>query len=272
MEIVEIIVLALVQGLTEFLPISSSAHLILIPVITGWADQGLAFDVAVHVGTLLAVVSYFRHELRALWASGWASLLKGQHDANSRLAWGIVVATLPVVAAGLLFNDAVATLLRSPLVIALASIGFGLVLWWAYRVGNGQRSETELHWRDIILIGLAQALALIPGTSRSGITLSAGLLLGLKPEAAARFSFLLAIPTILGAGSLQTVELLSDNTTPVDWTGLIVGCALSALAAYLCIHYFLKLLNRIGLMPFVYYRLALGALLLALIYRGALQM
>ena len=264
MDIVQIIVLAIVQGLTEFLPISSSAHLILVPQLADWPDQGLAFDVAVHLGSLIAVVAYFRKDIQQLWWGWWQSLTQKQHSSYSRLAWGIIVATIPVSVFGLAFNDAISTYLRSPLVIAATTIGFGLLLWYGDRAGTHQRSESEITWRDIIIIGFAQALALIPGTSRSGITLTAGLLLGLTREAAARFAFLLSIPTIIAAGSLETLKLVSDESVTVDWNSLIIGTVLSAISAYLCIHYFLKLINSIGLMPFVIYRLALGILLLVL--------
>ncbi len=261
MDILQVIVLAIVQGLTEFLPISSSAHLILAPRLADWPDQGLAFDVAVHLGSLIAVITYFRADIKQLWHGWWQSLTLRRHNLYSRMAWGIIVATLPVAVVGLVFNDAISTYLRSPLVIAATTIGFGLLLWYGDRVGSKQRQEADITWRDIIIIGLAQTLALIPGTSRSGITLTAGLILGLSREAAARFAFLLSIPTIIAAGSLQSVKLIRANSTAVDWNGMLIGTILSALAAYFCIHYFLKLINRIGLMPFVIYRLALGTLL-----------
>ncbi len=264
MDIVQIIVLAIVQGLTEFLPISSSAHLILVPKLADWPDQGLAFDVAVHLGSLIAVVTYFRKDIVQLWNGWWLSITQGQRSMYSRLAWGIIVATIPVSVIGLLFNDAISTYLRSPVVIAITTIGFGLLLWYSDYVGSNQRTDAEITWRDIIIIGCAQALALIPGTSRSGITLTAGLLLGLTRETAARFAFLLSIPTIVAAGSLETLKLVSTEDLVVDWNSLIIGTVLSALSAYICIYYFLKLINSIGLMPFVIYRLILGVILLML--------
>lgn len=261
MTLIHIIVLALVQGLTEFLPISSSAHLILVPVLSDWPDQGLAFDVAVHVGTLSAVVWYFRKEVMAMTRDWLGSCLERQHVGESRLAWAVIWGTVPVVVAGLLFNDLVDTVLRSPLIIAWATIGFGALLWLADILGQRQRNEHQLNWRDVVVIGLAQALALIPGTSRSGITMTAGLFMGLTREAAARFSFLLSIPTILLAGGYKGVQLL-NTAEPVDWMGMLIGVGLSALTAYLCIHMFLKLLERIGMLPFVLYRLLLGGVLL----------
>lgn len=270
MDWLQIVVLAVVQGLTEFLPISSSAHLILVPVLTPWPDQGLAFDVAVHVGTLLAVVLYFRRELRRMLGAWWRSLHGRRLDADARLAWAVLLGTVPVGLAGLLFKGVIETELRSALVIALASIGFGLLLAWADRRGGGTRSEYELGWRDVLIIGGMQALALIPGTSRSGITMTGGLLLGLSRQAAARFSFLLAIPVITLSGLLQTRDLL-ESAAPVAWGQLAAGTLLSALAALLCIHYFLRLVDRIGMLPFVVYRVALGLLLLVLWGSGALS-
>lgn len=260
MDLIQILALALLQGLTEFLPISSSAHLILLPELLGWQDQGLAFDVAVHVGTLLAVVAYFRVELRRMLGDWLGSLAGGGQTADSRLAWAVGFGTIPVGLAGLLFADAIELHLRSPLVIATTTVLFGLLLWWSDRSGARRRDEYSLNWRDVLVIGCAQALALIPGTSRSGITMTAALMLGLSREGAARFSFLLSIPVILLAGGFETHELF-QQAGPVDWRALGVGTLVSAVSAYLCIHFFLKLVARIGLTPFVIYRLLLGAYL-----------
>jgi undecaprenyl-diphosphatase len=265
MDWLQILVLSVMQGLTEFLPISSSAHLILVPVLTDWEDQGLAFDVAVHVGTLVAVVSYFHRELRVILRDGFTSIAQRRRVGDSNLFWAVGLGTIPVGLAGLLFKDVIETSLRSPLVLAMATILFGLLLWWADRMGKRERDEHGLGWKDIVFIGLAQALALIPGTSRSGITITAGLLLGLSRQAAARFSFLLSIPVILLAGGLYTVKLVQAGVE-VDWSVLIGGALLSGLTAYLCIHYFLKLLERIGMLPFVIYRLLLGAVLLVIFW------
>ena len=262
MDILQIIVLALVQGLTEFLPISSSAHLILVPVLTGWDDQGLAFDVAVHVGTLTAVVLYFRKEISKM-IFAWFASLKGKHSEDSKLAWGVLIGTIPVGIAGLLFKDVISEHLRTPLVIAATTIIFGFLLWYADWSGKRKRDEHTLSWKDIIFIGCAQAVALIPGTSRSGITITAGLLLGLTAPAAARFSFLLSIPVIVLAGGVETLEYL-EVASINDMNDLIIGALISAVSAYLCIHYFLMLLERVGMTPFVIYRLLLGIVLLSL--------
>jgi undecaprenyl-diphosphatase len=259
----QIILLAVVQGFTEFLPISSSAHLILVPWLTDWQDQGLAFDVAVHVGTLTAVIAYFHREL---WQMGrdWTSSLRcRQHRGESRLAWAVLLGTIPVALGGLLCGDWIEIYLRSPWVIAITTLAFGLLLWCSDLSGVQQRDEHSLHWRDVTIIGLAQALALIPGTSRSGITMTAGLFVGLTREAAARFSFLLSIPVILLAGAYQALAV-SQHPRPGEWGALLLGAVLSGISAWLCIHFFLKLLHRISFTPFVIYRLLLGVLILVL--------
>jgi undecaprenyl-diphosphatase len=263
MDFIHISLLAILQGLTEFLPISSSAHLILLPQLSGWEDQGLAFDVAVHVGTLSAVIWYFRHELVVMFRDWFSSLVQRKRIGDSTLVWAVGFGTVPVGLAGLLFKDVIETSLRSPLVIAWATIGFGLLLWWADANAKRLRDEHTIGWRDVVIIGIAQAVALIPGTSRSGITMTAGLALGLTRSAAARFSFLLSIPVILLAGGLNGIEL-AVSESPVEWSALIIGSVISGVSAYLCIHFFLKLLEQTGMLPFVIYRLGLGAVLLYL--------
>jgi undecaprenyl-diphosphatase len=257
MDNIQIITLALLQGLTEFLPISSSAHLILVPILTGWQDQGLAFDVSVHVGTLLAVLLYFRKEVLAMAAAWLGSFIGRGLNPDARLAWAVIFGTVPVVIAGAIFKDFVEQSLRSVVVIAVATIVFGLLLGWADLRGSRRRDEYSLTWIDVLVIGVAQAVALIPGTSRSGITMTAGLAMGLTRQAAARFSFLLSIPTIVASGLLLTLDLL-EQPDPVAWGVLLTGATIAAVSAYLCIHWFLKLLERIGMMPFVIYRLVLG--------------
>jgi len=261
MEIEQIIVLALLQGFTEFLPVSSSAHLILVPkIIQGWGDQGLAFDVAVHVGTLLAVMFYFRKQLGPM-AVDWTLSLSGKRNSeNSRLAWAVLLGTIPVGLAGLIFKDYIELNLRSTTVIASATIGFGLLLWWADARGARARDESTINIKDVLIIGFAQALALIPGTSRSGITITAALMMGLRRDAAARFSFLLSIPVIVLSGGLVTLDLIKEPI-PVDWVALGLGVVVSGITAFVCIHLFLKLLDKIGMLPFVIYRLMLGGIL-----------
>lgn len=261
----QIVVLALVQGLTEFLPVSSSAHLILVPVLSSWPDQGLAFDVVVHLGTLTAVMWYFRKDVSQLTIDWTQSCLKKQTVGESRLAWLVIIGTIPVGAAGLLLHDVVDNVLRSPIVIAWATIGFGLLLGVADYFGKNKNTQNEhqLSWKNGMFIGVAQALALIPGTSRSGITMTVGLFAGLTRQAAARFSFLLSIPVILMAGGYKTLKLIQEGNG-IDWLSIGLGYVLSALSAYICIHYFLKMLERIGMTPFVIYRVAQGLILLYL--------
>lgn len=257
----QLIVLAIVQGLTEFLPISSSAHLILVPLLLEWSDQGLAFDVAVHVGSLVAVVFYFRHEIKSMFKAWWHSLVGGKISANGRLAWWVILGTIPAVVIGYFGKGLVETQLRSPWVIAIATIGFGLLLWVADQTQSRHRNEYQLSLVQVMVIGCFQALALIPGTSRSGITITAGLLLGMTRRAAARFSFLLSMPIIFASGVLQTRDLVHSSVA-IDWGALLLAVALSAISAGLCIHLFLKLIDRIGMLPFVVYRLLLGAVLI----------
>jgi undecaprenyl-diphosphatase len=257
MDSIQIITLALLQGLTEFLPISSSAHLILVPVLTSWQDQGLAFDVAVHVGTLAAVVLYFRHELVTMAKAWLGSLLGRGMTLDGRLAWAVLFGTIPAGVVGFLAKDWIELYLRSPLVIAVATIGFAVLLGGADAWGRQNRDEYRITWLDIGIIGLSQALAIIPGTSRSGVTMTAGLALGLSRQAAARFSFLLSIPVIVLAGGLLTLDLI-QQPQDVHWNTLLIGTVIAALSAYLCIHYFLKWLQRISMLPFVIYRLVLG--------------
>jgi undecaprenyl-diphosphatase len=265
MELAQIIWLAIVQGLTEFLPISSSAHLILVPPLVGWPDQGIEFDVAVHLGTLGAVVVYFRGEIAEMTVAWWNSLMGRGLTPQAKLAWGIAIATIPVCIAGLLLKDFVESTLRSPLVIAWTTILGGLLLWVADGKGTRQHDETAMSWRHFLIIGLAQAVALIPGTSRSGITITAALMLGFKRDAAARFSFLLSIPVILLSGALVGKGLI-ESAQPVDWVSLGLGTAISGICAFICIHFFLVWIQRVGMLPFVFYRLALGVALFAIFW------
>ena len=267
MDWLQALALALVQGLTEFLPISSSAHLVLTTELFGWPDQGLAFDVAVHVGSMFAVLAFFAKDFWRLADGSWRGLRQQRWNADARMAGMLVVATLPAGVAGLFLAGWVEAALRNVAVIAWASIGFGLLMGyadWRSRRGAGRvRALTDMRWGQAALIGVAQALALIPGTSRAGITITAGLLAGFGHRDAARFSFLLATPLILASGALKGLDLaLGDE--PAHWPQLIVASAVAGVVAWLCIHYFLRWVERVGLMPFVAYRLVLGAALLAL--------
>ena len=261
MEWLQIFVLASVQGLTEFLPISSSAHLILVPVLTGWPDQGLAFDVAVHVGSLAAVLIYFRDDFAAMLREGLRLPPGAGPHGRVAFAWLVVVASIPVGVAGLAVGFGLSEALRDPIVIAAATIGFGLLLLVAERMGAKGRRIESIGIRDAIVIGCAQAIALIPGTSRSGITMTAGLLVGLTPTASARFSFLLSVPVILMAGGYEAQQLAA-GAADAQWSVLTAGALVTAVCAYACIHVFLRLIDRIGFAPFVAYRLVLGGVLL----------
>ena len=254
--------LALIQGLTEFLPISSSAHLILPSAIFGWPDQGLAFDVAVHFGALGAVILSLRVEIKRIMTAMLVGFGR-RYPRHARLGWLIGLATFPAVLSGLLAKDFVETSMRNEFVIALATVGFGLLLWWAH-YQRGRSGFGGIDLRQAVLIGCAQALALIPGTSRSGITLTAALWLGLSRRVAAKFSFLLSVPIILGAATLKINDLI-EVSEPVAWDTIVVGIIVSFLSAYLCIQLFLGWIQRIGLLPFVAYRLALGMILLVMV-------
>ncbi len=253
--------LALLQGLTEFLPISSSGHLVLLPRLIGWHDQGLAFDVAVHVGTLLAVLIYFHADVRKILMEWSASLAGNPATPHSNLAWSILIATVITGLAGWWFEDTVRGALRAPLPVAIATLVFGVLLGLADWLGRKRRGIEAVRWKGAVLLGCAQALALIPGTSRSGITISAGLLMGLTREAAARFSFLLAIPIIALAGGWQIRSLIAADAV-VRWGLLIFATFISATVALGCIHWFLTYLKVHSLLPFVIYRVILGVILL----------
>lgn len=266
----EIIVLALIQGVTEFLPVSSSAHLILPSEVLGWQDQGLAFDVAVHVGTLFAVMWFYRQRIFSMLSDNlvWAVNFKSPDNImtpNAKLMWFIGLGTIPAGVFGLLGGDWIEENLRSILVIAIATLVFGLLLGMSDKTAKEIKQSDGMSIKDILIIGFAQALALIPGTSRSGITMTAALFLGFKREDAANVSFLLSIPLILSAGALKTVELIHSDIV-VDWVAIIAGSAIAFIFAYCSIALFLKLLNKIGMMPFVVYRIVLAIILFAIVF------
>jgi len=253
--------LAFLQGLTEYLPISSSAHILLPKELLGWPDQGLVFDVAVHIGSLLAVLAYFRADLGRLFLASKASLRGSAMSPDARLAWFVVIGTIPAGIAGLLFSNLIELYARNMLLIAFTSIFFGILLWWSDNRPLARGGIEQLTLRTTLIVGLAQVLALIPGTSRSGVTMTAALACGLDRKAAARFSFLLAIPIIAASGLLKGGELLQDDAR-AQWGALAYGVLVSALVSFSCIHYFLKLIERMGFMPFVIYRVLLGVVLL----------
>lgn len=261
MDITQALLLAIVQGLTEFLPISSSGHLILVPVLLGWEDQGLAFDVAVHIGTLLAVMTYFRREITLIVKDTFGSIIGGERTQYSRLGWQVIFTTIPVGLVGLFLGDWIESSMRDPKWVALAMLIFAPLLWWVDKHNLRQRDIKSLNWRDIVFIGFAQAIALLPGVSRSGMTITAALMLGLSRDAAARFSFLLAIPVIILAGGFKMLELVQSDLS-IDWGLLLLGVSVSAVVAFACIHWFLGFVRRFSMLPFSLYLLALGLLIL----------
>ena len=273
MDWLQVVILSLIQGITEFLPISSSAHLIIPAQLSAWPDQGLAFDVAAHFGTLIAVIAYFRSELATMLAStlgapaqlraqGWRAVMSAQDgESDIRQVLQLVAATLPIVIVGFLAQDIIDSTLRSITVIATTTLVFGLALWYADSRPQQQKNMT---FPAALLIGLAQCIALIPGTSRSGITITAALMVGLGRTQSARFSFLLAIPTIFGAQllmmlDLSLAELLNDALV------MLSAATLAGLSAYVCIHFFIALVERTGMRPYVYYRIVLGLTLFGII-------
>tara|TARA_R110002110_G_scaffold271566_3_gene487050 strand:+ start:74240 stop:75052 length:813 start_codon:yes stop_codon:yes gene_type:complete len=254
-------ILSLIQGLTEFLPISSSAHLALFPLLSNHADQGIAFDVAIHLGTIVAVMYYFRYKIKWMWYGFWRSV--GRNPTTkpmgyySKLAWFLILASIPVAIAGATLHNHIESIARSPIVIGYASIIFGILLWVADAFSSKQPTLAKPTLKSTFVIGLFQVLAIIPGTSRSGITLTGGLFMGMSRKNAATFSFLLAIPTILMAGGYESLKLLGSTNT-VAWPYFLLGFSISSLTAFWCIHFFLKLINTVGILPFVIYRILLG--------------
>jgi undecaprenyl-diphosphatase len=256
------VLLGIVQGLTEFLPVSSSAHLILARAFFGWEvpeDFGLAFDVALHIGTLAAILTFFRREVAGMLRAVPSALSLGQ-DPSSRLVQRIVVGTVPIVLVGGLFNDVIEQQLRTPGVAAWTLAIGGLLMFAAERFGSSQRTEESLTWLEAILIGCAQACALVPGVSRSGATITLGLFLGYRRDAAARFTFLLAIPATMAAAAKEALELRHMDLSLWHAQLMLVGIVVSAIVGYLTIKYFLRFLAGHRLDIFAYYRWGLAGL------------
>jgi undecaprenyl-diphosphatase len=268
MTLVEAIVLGLVQGLTEFLPVSSSAHLALAPWLLGWEDPGLAFDVALHLGTLVAVAWYFRHDWIALARSALRlARMRRVETASDRRLLHLVAATIPAGVAGVLLKDHAETVFRHPAVMASALIALGIILWAVDRMAGTGRTLETLTARDAWLIGVAQICALVPGVSRSGSTLTAARALGLERGAAARFSFLMSFPIILAAVVLKLPEVLRDSGAVGP---LVAGIAAAAVSSWLAITVLLRFVSRHSFGVFAIYRIALGGLVFALLaWRGA---
>ena len=264
MPILHIVVLAVVQGITEFLPISSSGHLILVPIVFGWPDQGLMMDVAVHVGTLGAVMLYFWRDVAAM-AMGLVHLARGKWTPGAKLALWVILGTIPVVVAGFALNRYYPDGIRSMAVIGWATLGFGVLLYAADRLGGTGRRLGAMNLPQALVIGLSQILALIPGTSRSGITMTAARMLGFDRSDAARFSLLLSIPTILGAGVLKGKELYETGNAQLT-ADAYTAAGLALLSALVAIWAMMQWLRRSTFTPFVIYRIILGVVLLVFAY------
>lgn len=266
MEILKFAFLGMVQGLGEFLPISSSAHLILVPWLFNFKDPGLGFSVALHLGTLCSVLVYFRNDVWLLIKGFWHSLFKETRDFNDniyqKLSWYLIIASVPGAIVGKLLEEKAETVFRQPLLVALTLTLGGLVLWYVDSVSAKTKNLNKIGVRDSLVVGMSQALAIIPGISRSGSTMIAALALKFKREDAARFSFLMSMPIILGAGLLK----ISDFTKEVALDGLIVGFVSSAVFGFLAIKYLLKYLSSHDFKVFVWYRLALAFFVFLIFY------
>lgn len=267
----EAIVLGIVQGLTEFLPISSSAHLLILSQLFGWDDPGAAFTAVTQIGTEAAVIIYFRHEIAAILRA-WAKSIThadARHDPDARIGWLVLLGTIPIAVLGVLFKDQIETAARNLWLVACMLILFGLILGVADALGARVKTERDLTVRDGILFGLAQSLALIPGVSRSGATISAGLGLGYTRAAAARYAFLLAIPAVLASGLFEARKIGDDST--VAWGPTLLATVIAFSVGFAVIAWLMKWLTTRTYLPFVLYRLALGGIVLILLATGVLS-
>jgi undecaprenyl-diphosphatase len=268
MTIFQAIIYGLVQGLTEFLPISSTAHLTLLPWAAGWPDPGLSFDVALHLGTLVALLIYFREEWLALIGSAIGIVQGRTQSPNARMVMLIVAATIPGAIAGALFEHQVENAMRAPQVIALMLIALALFLAVAEIIGRRKKALDEISWGDAMTVGLAQALAIVPGVSRSGVTITAGLFRSMKRDTAAHFSFYLSTPLIAGAVAKRSLEVFKAGATIEQMVPFVVGTLVSGIVGYLAIAFMLRYLQTRTTYPFVYYRLALGIAVFVAIWMG----
>lgn len=268
MSVWQAILLGILQGVTEFLPVSSSGHLVIVPYLLGWPDPGLAMDTLLHLGSLVAIVAFFWSDLWRLFHAGIGSLR--QHslaDPQARVAWGVVVATVPAALLGFLFEDSVERLFGAPMAAAAFLLGTALLLVLSEVLGSRQRPITSLSWLDALFIGLAQALAIVPGLSRSGSTIAAGLFAGLRREDAARFSFLLSVPIILGSGLYQLAKLVVGGWTGISMTAVLVGMVAAGVSGYLAIAGLMTLVRRRSLYGFAAYCAVFGTLVLTGVLR-----
>ncbi len=269
MPLLQVIVLALVQGLTEFLPISSTAHLYLTSWLFGWQVEGLNFDIALHLGTLLAVLLYFAGDWVQIIAQSFGMRVKGDEELkhNRMLLWLLAIGTIPVGVAGLVFNKQAETTWRNPFVMGGMLIAVGVLMYLAENAGRQQRDLSSINLPDALTIGVAQALAVVPGTSRSGITITAGLFRNMTRESAARFSFLLSTPAIGAAAAKALYDMhKKGGLHGILTTDFLVGVAVSTITGCLVISWFLHYLRRSGLRPFVYYRIVFGIIVIALAF------
>jgi undecaprenyl-diphosphatase len=272
MDLFQAVSLGILQGLTEFLPISSSGHLIVVPWILGWEeyDHKLTFDVALHFGTFLAVVGYFWQDLWRITRTFFKKAFCGSRslgaDPDSRLFLMLIIGSIPAGFLGLLFDDYIETVLRSPLITAFTLIGVGMLLWWGEKRARQDKTMAQIRWRDALLIGLAQATALIPGVSRSGATITAGLWQGLDKVTAARFSFILATPVVAGASVFKLKDIIGSGLPPGEAWGFVLGTAVAAISGWLAIKYLLAFIQNHSYKVFVWYRVVLGLLIISLTF------
>ena len=265
------IVLGISQGLTEFLPISSTAHTLIVSKLLGWPDPGAAFTAVTQVGTELAVVIYFRQDIARILKAWFASLTKKTERANpdAKMGWYVIIGTIPIGIAGLAFKSSIETTARNLWLVAATLIVMGILLGLADRYARHTKSETDINAKNAVLLGLGQALALIPGVSRSGATITAGLAMGFKRDVAARYSFLLAIPAVFASAALTAGDISSDSF--VNWPATIVATIVAFVVGYFVIASLMKYLQTRTFLPFVIYRIALGTLLMVLLANGVLS-
>jgi undecaprenyl-diphosphatase len=261
--LLQAVILGIIQGATEFIPVSSSGHLIVVPRLLGWAgDQGLAFDTALHVGTLVAVVAYFRHDLKEIFVGGTRALIHRKEDGRRvNLLVAILLGSIPAAIVGLFLEDIAETTFRSPYLVASTLSVVAFVMLFADRIGKKLRSIEEMRLLDWVIIGIAQAIALVPGVSRSGITISAGLFRNLQRDVAARSSFLLSVPAVAGAAGLAVGKLIKGGFPMDQLSSFIVGIVTAAVVGYICIGFLISYLKNHSVKLFVYYRLALAVVI-----------
>ena len=274
MDLFQSIILGLLQGLTEFLPISSSGHLLIVPALLGWEDPGAAFTAVIQLGTEAAVLIYFRHDLWRIFTTWIRSLRQPElrQDVNARMGWYLIAATIPISILGLAFSDQIETAARNLYLVGAMLIVFGIILGVADNYGSRKRDVENLSFRDGVLIGFAQSLALIPGVSRSGATISAGLFLGLNRAAAARFSFLLAIPAVVLSGFYELTKILSgEEAVGVPFINVVVATVVAFVVGYAVIAWFLRYLTNNSFALFVGYRLIVGTGVIILAAAGLIS-